>query len=222
MTGCGPDGLASMTVASTQPLGGVTLCWMPLGAGQHVVRACGKAYETISARAHHRPPTQLYHSALVIDIRAGLFLIEMAPVPDADGVQRGVVAEGPVGIRRAACFRLFRYELRRWHDGVISNERQATSTVVGVDLDRAERLFDLVPSVPTPVWGRDELGNGEMWNSNSVTSWLLEQSRFDTTQLAPPASGRAPGWHAGLVAARRVPVGSRDLITTFPSSREWT
>ena len=28
----------------------------------------------------------------------------------------------------------------------------------------------------------------EMWNSNSVTSWLLEQSPFDTTQLAPPAS----------------------------------
>ena len=120
---------------------------------------------------------------------------------------------------RGGCVRLFRYELRRWHDSGISNERQTTSTV---DLDRAERLFDLVPSVPTPVGGRDELGNGEMWNSNSVTSWLLEQSRFDTTQLAPPASGRAPGWHASLVAARRVPVGSRDLITTFPSSREWT
>ena len=130
---------------------------MPLGAGQHVVRACGQAYEAISARVHRRPPTQLYHSALVVDIRAGRFLIEMAPVPDADGAQRGVVAEGAVGIRRAARFRLFRYELRRWQDGVISNERQATSTVVGVDLDRAERLFDLVPSVPTPVWGRDEL-----------------------------------------------------------------
>jgi hypothetical protein len=117
---------------------------MPLGAGQHVVRACGHAYEAISALAHHRPPTQLYHSALVIDIRAGRFLIEMAPVPDADGARRGVVAEGPVGIRRAARVRLFRYELRRWPDGVISDERQATATVVGVDLDRAERLFGLV------------------------------------------------------------------------------
>jgi hypothetical protein len=205
-----------MITASTHPLGRVTLCWMPLGAGQHVVRACGQAYEALSALAHRRPPRQLYHSALVIDIRAGRFLIEMAPVPDADRAQRGVVAEGPVGLRRANCFRLFRYELRRWHDGVIPDERQATSTVVGVDLDRAERLFGLVPSIPTPVWGRDELGTGEMWNSNSVTSWLLEQSRFDTTQLAPPASGRAPGWHAGLVAARRGkpwPV-SRDLITT--------
>jgi hypothetical protein len=189
-----------MTLASKQPLSRVTLCWMPLGAGQHVVQACGHAYELISARAHRRPPTQLYHSALVIDIRAGQFLIEMAPIPDAHGAQRGVVAEGAVGIRRAAYFRLFRYELRRWDDGVISNERQATSTVVSVDLDRAERLFDLVPSVPTPVWGRDELGTGEMWNSNSVTSWLLEQSR-----LEPPNSRRRPaaGPPAGMPASWR-------------------
>jgi hypothetical protein len=25
-------------------------------------------------------------------------------------------------------------------------------------------------ALPTPVWGRDELDAGEMWNSNSVTS----------------------------------------------------
>jgi hypothetical protein len=139
----------------------------------------------------------------MIDIGAGRFLIEMAPVPDAAGARRGVVAGGPVGVRWARRSRLFRYELRRWQDGVISDDRQATATLVGVDLDRAERLFSLVPSVPTPVWGRDELSTGEMWNSNSVTSWLLAQSRFDTAKFAPPASGRAPGWHAGLVAARR-------------------
>jgi hypothetical protein len=77
-----------MTIASSKLLGRVTLCWMPLGAGQHVVRVCGHTYEAISALAHHRPPTQLYHSALVIDIRAGRFLIEMAP-PRSSGQRPG-------------------------------------------------------------------------------------------------------------------------------------
>jgi hypothetical protein len=58
-----------------------------------------------------------------------------------------------------------------------------------------------VPTVPTPVWGRDEFGAGEMWNSNSVTAWLLARAGIDTTDLAPPNGGRAPGWNAGLVVA---------------------
>lgn len=32
---------------------------------------------------------------------------------------------------------------------------------------RALRVLDLVPHVPTAVWGRDELETGDMWNSNS-------------------------------------------------------
>jgi hypothetical protein len=55
--------------------------------------------------------------------------------------------------------------------------------------------------VPTPVWGRDEIGAGEMWNSNSVTSWLLARSGVEVDSLVPPDRGRAPGWQAGLVAA---------------------
>ena len=61
----------------------------------------------------------------------------------------------------------------------------------------------LAPEVPTPVWGRDELGAGEMWNSNSVISWLLARSGLPVEAIHPPAGGRAPGWHAGLVVARR-------------------
>jgi hypothetical protein len=57
--------------------------------------------------------------------------------------------------------------------------------------------------VPTPVWGRDELKTGDMWNSNSVTAWLIAQSGIDTVSIQPPAGGRAPGWQAGLVVARR-------------------
>jgi hypothetical protein len=67
----------------------------------------------------------------------------------------------------------------------------------------AARLLDLVPAVPTPVWGRDELRAGEMWNSNSVVSWLIARSGLAAESIAPPAGGCAPGWQAGLVVARR-------------------
>jgi hypothetical protein len=69
----------------------------------------------------------------------------------------------------------------------------------------AERVLELAPAAPTPVWGRDELSTGEMWNSNSLISWLLVRSGFDVRAVHPPAGGRAPGWHAGVVAARREP-----------------
>lgn len=42
-----------------------------------------------------------------------------------------------------------------------------------------------------------------MWNSNSVIAWLLAQSGLPTEAIRPPAGGRAPGWQAGLVIARR-------------------
>jgi hypothetical protein len=42
-----------------------------------------------------------------------------------------------------------------------------------------------------------------MWNSNSVIAWLIASSGIDTEPIRPPASGRASGWQAGLVVARR-------------------
>jgi hypothetical protein len=53
------------------------------------------------------------------------------------------------------------------------------------------------------VWGRDELRAGEMWNSNSVISWLIARSGLDVESIRPPARGRAPGWRAGVVVAIR-------------------
>jgi hypothetical protein len=132
-------------------------------------------------------------------------VIEQAPVRDNEGAKRGVVAEGPVGSRLAGRCRIFRYEVRRWHDGVIPDiaEAVASPQLVSDDPSQAQRLLDLVPEVPTAVWGRDELDTGEMWNSNSLTSWLLERSGVDTDTIQPPLGGRAPGWDAGLVVARR-------------------
>jgi hypothetical protein len=100
---------------------------------------------------------------------------------------------------------VFRYEVRRWEDGEIPDVEAAVSTITRqIDDDDAERLLELVASVPTPVWGRDELGAGEMWNSNSITAWALSSCGIDTATMGPPPGGRAPGWVAGLtIAARR-------------------
>ena len=59
------------------------------------------------------------------------------------------------------------------------------------------------PKVPTPVWGRDDLHAGEMWNSNSLISWLILRSGLDVESIHTPLNGRAPGWSAGIVIARR-------------------
>jgi hypothetical protein len=116
-----------------------------------------------------------------------------------------VVAEGPVGSRWAGHFRIFRYELRLWRDGVIPDIAEAVDSPQRLTTDSAlaERIIELVPAVPTQVWGRDELGAGEMWNSNSMVSWLIVRAGLPIESVQPPAGGRAPGWRAGIVVARR-------------------
>lgn len=183
--------------------GAVDLYWIPLGAGAHVVRVSGKLFEAISALFQRRRRCDLYHSALEVRVPEGRFVIEQAPIPDLHGERRGVVAEGPVGARWAGRFRCFRYEIRRWRGGRIPDVSEATASPVRLarELDLARRILDVLPSIPTPVWGRDECNAGEMWNSNSVVSWVLLQSGADIAAVQPPCGGRAPGWHAGLVVA---------------------
>ena len=187
----------------------IDLYWLPLGAGGHFVRMNGRAYEAVVARLARRAPRDLYHSALEVRVPEGRFVIEMTPVPRGDGADRGVVAEGAVGAHVAGRFRLFRYEVRRWRDGTIPDVAEAVESPrrLSGDLDRARRLLELAPQVPTPVWGRDALRAGEMWNSNSLISWLMVRSGVRVETVAPPAGGRAPGWEAGLVVARRRPAG---------------
>lgn len=195
---------AGGTLGGAEPSATVDLYWIPLGAGQHVVRLSGKLFEAVSARVQMRPPCDLYHSALVVVVSGGRFVIEQTPVIDRHGDRRSVVVEGPVGTRLAGRFRLFRYEVRRWRDGVIPDIAAAVSTVrVADDPLIAELILDLVPSVPPLVWGRDQHRTGDMWNSNSVVSWLLARTGVDAAGISPPARGRAPGWHAGIVIASR-------------------
>jgi hypothetical protein len=188
-----------------EPAPGIDLYWLPLGAGGHSVRLNGRVYEAVAAGLARRPACDLYHSALEVRAPEGRFVIEMAPIRDGDGALRGVVAEGAVGSRWAGRFRIFRYEVRRWRDGVIPDVAEAVDSPrrLSDDPDAARRLLDLVPEVPTAVWGRDELEAGEMWNSNSLISWLLVRGGLYDGSIQPPAGGRAPGWDAGLAVSRR-------------------
>jgi hypothetical protein len=190
---------------------GVDLYWLPLGAGGRFVRLNGRVFEAVAARLQRRPTYDLYHSALEVRVPEGRFVIEQTPVPDGNGAERGVVAEGAVGSRRAGRFRIFRYELRCWCGGVIPDVDEAVESprrLTG-DPDVARRVLDLAPHVPAAVWGRDELRAGEMWNSNSIIAWLLASSGLPVESIHPPAGGRAPGWQAGLVVARRPEALSR-------------
>jgi len=186
--------------------GNVDLYWLPLGAGGHSVRLNAQIFEAVVARLERRSPCDLYHSALVVRVPEGEFVIEQAPVRRGAGSERGVVGEGAVGTRWASRYRIFRYELRRWRNGVIPDVAEARESPRRLtdDPGLSRRLLDLVPFVPTPVWGRDELGAGEMWNSNSFISWLIASSGLDAESIDAPAGGRAPGWRAGLVVARRL------------------
>ena len=187
------------------PTTGIDLYWLPLGAGGHSVRMNGRIFEAAVARLERRDRRDLYHSALEVRVPDGRFVIEQAPIRPSDPTDRGVVAEGAVGARAAGRFRLFRYEVRCWRDGVIPDVAEAVESPqpLSTDPDRARRLLELVAQVPTPVWGRDELGAGEMWNSNSVVSWLITRSGLDVDAIQPPRGGRAPGWRGGIVIARR-------------------
>lgn len=200
---------------------GVDLYWIPLGAGGNFVRLNGKVYETIVAWFQRRKPLDLYHSALQVYVPEGRFVIEQAPIPDGLGRGRGVVGEGPVGARWAGRFRIFRYEVRRWPNGEIPDLYDAVDSPLHLtnDVDVARRVLELVGHVPLLVWGRDELKAGEMWDSNSIVAWTIASSGLDAESIKPPPGGRAPGWHAGLVAAGRSASAARRMtLTAVPTS----
>jgi hypothetical protein len=181
----------------------VDLYWLPLGAGGHSVRFNGRVYEALVAAIERRKRCDLYHSALEVLTPRGRFAIEMTPV--AGGQDHGVVGGGAVGSPLLGWTSLFRYEIRCWRDGQIPDAAEAVESprLVSDDPAVARRILDLTRSVPTPTWGRDELGTGEMWNSNSLISWLLVVAGIDLEHVRVPVGGRAPGWDAGIAVATR-------------------
>ena len=184
----------------------VDLYWIPVGAGAggEFVRWSGRAYEALTAASARRPRCDLYHSALEVRHEGATTSIEMGPVW-AKGGGRGVVSEGAVGFPLLGRSRLFRYEVRCWHGGSIPDVAAAVGGPVRVtdSRDVAGRVLELVPEFPTFTWGRDELSVGEMWNSNSLVSWLLTRAGIGLDTVRPPTGGRAPGWEAGRIVASR-------------------
>jgi hypothetical protein len=190
---------------TSSPGAAIDLYWLPLGAGGWSVRRNGRVYEAIAARRARREVDDLYHSALAVRDGDHEFVIEMAPVWNTDSARRGVVREGPVGARWLGRSRWFRYEVRLWQDGRIPDAAEAVASPVRTSTSHAQvaMLLQVLPTVPPLTWGRDELGAGEMWNSNSLVSWLLARSGHPMSTIHPPVHGRAPGWRAGLVLASR-------------------
>lgn len=204
----GTSGTSGAYDAAVAGPDGVELFWIPLGAGAGgaLVRWSGRRYEALQARRQRRPPRPLFHSALRLHDHGTTTVVEMAPVWTGRG-PRGVVVEGPVGAAGLGRWRLFRYEVRCWPGGTIPDLAAAVGGPVLVSDQAAvvRRVVDAAPSFPALTWGRDELGTGDMWNSNSLISWLLAGAGAAVEHLAPPCGGRAPGWRAGLVAAGGVP-----------------
>ena len=76
----------------------------------------------------------------------------MAPVWGNDRRARGVLGEGPVGLRLLGRSRLFRYEVRRWCDGIIPDIAYAVASPrrLSADPGRALAVLNLVPASPMP------------------------------------------------------------------------
>jgi hypothetical protein len=195
--------MTSPTAEGTPSTFGVDMYWLPLGARGRWLRFGGKVYEALAALLGGREQLDIFHSVLEVHTREGRFVIEMGPAIDDDWSRRGVVAVGPVGFAWAVALPILRYEVRCWPEGITAYGYAVESPLrLTHDAATAARVLELAHEVPTPVWGRDDLGMGEMWTCNSLTSWLLGRADLGDS-IRPPAGGRAPGWDAGLRAARR-------------------
>jgi hypothetical protein len=114
-------------MAASAPHTGIDLYWLPLGAGGHSVRLNGRVFEWLAARLDGRERWDLYHSALQVHVPEARFVIEQAPVWREDE-ERGVVGEGAVGAAALARIALFRYEVRRWREGLIPDIDEAVES----------------------------------------------------------------------------------------------
>src|SRR5215470_13280878 len=136
--------MATANVDRDQDRFGIDLYWLPLGAGGNLVRLNGRVYEAILATMQRRPRYDLYHSGLEVVVPGGRYTIEQTPArPHAD--ERGVVGIGPIGARWVAHIHIFRYELRRWRNGVIPDVNEAVDSPqrLSSNLAEAERLLEL-------------------------------------------------------------------------------
>ncbi|MCS5479455.1 hypothetical protein NYP18_07275 [Corynebacterium sp. YIM 101645] len=189
------------------------LWWLPVGAGGHVVVHTSRWWELWNAVRARRAPEPLFHAVLEVFTGQHRHVIEMGPAWGQRGPVRQVVATGPVGAQALGRWVMFRYEVRCWAEGDIPDREFAVGPPrrISLTVREAADLVARTAEVPTHVWGQDIFGVGDMWNSNSLISWLLQSSGIDARALAPPAPGRAPGWRSGILAAMETERGVRYL-----------
>ncbi|MBN8883178.1 MAG: hypothetical protein J0H73_12805, partial [Salana multivorans] len=100
-----------------------------------------------------------------------------------------------------------------WPNGTIPDLRWAEggSTTLTTSAAVARALVERVRDVPDLVWGRTVDATGDMWNSNSLVSWLMSTTGLDPTGVRPPDGGRAPGWRAGSAIAAAATSATRTV-----------
>ncbi len=178
------------------------LYWLPVGAGtSRFQQASLRAWEAFEAARTRRPRMRLVHSALKLSHDGDPYTLELTPA--FLGEQPPPLATGPVGLRAAGRFRLFRYQLRCLPAATLPDEQWAVGDPVRLTGECASvrQILALGPGVPRHTWGRRPRGAGDMWTSDSVISWLLVQAGLDVSRAAPPPGTRAPGWSAGIEVA---------------------
>jgi hypothetical protein len=179
---------------------GVELYWIPVAAGTpRLQRASLRVWEAFEAARARRPRATLFHTALKLWPPSGQALT-LELVPAFKGANQTSLASGPVGVRGADRWLIFRYQLLLVPGASLPDEQWAVESPVCLSTEAAtaSRLLELAPAVPGHTWGRRVKGTHEMWTSDSVVSWLLVRAGLDLTRVQPPAGGRAPGWGAGI------------------------
>ena len=196
----------------------IDLYWLPLGAGGRSVRLNGRFFEAVAAVLGHRRACASTDSALLVRAGGG-FVIELAPFPATtplDAVWWPLVRSAQWS-RVAPGFPL-RGSLLAGRDHPRRRRGRRGPRRLSDDPERATAPR-LVPHVPTPVWGRDELRTGEMWNSNSLISWLLTRCGLDIEPINPLTGGtgaRLAGRHRGgaTPADTSRSIAGRDTLLT--------
>ena len=83
-----------------------------------------------------------------------------------------------------------------------SPDLAAVVSPVRITDDAATNRSSARRRAPTPVWGRDEFGHGEMWDSNSVTLWALTHASLKARAALHRCRAELLG-DAGVREARR-------------------
>jgi hypothetical protein len=111
------------------------------------VRLNSIVFEAVYARQQRRPRYDLYHAPLEVQVPVARYVIEMTPIRSR-WAGRQVVAIGVVGARWAGRFRIFRYEVLRWRDGVIPDVAQAVDSPRHLADDSIARVVGM----SNPTW----------------------------------------------------------------------